>query len=117
MTKVATPTLGIVSLGCAKALVDTERLLSSLAPHFRFSNSYEKADAVLINTCGFIEEAEEESFAVIAEALEKNGKVIVMGCLGARKDKVKARFPEVLAITGPNDMHAVQEVLQQVFPI
>lgn len=116
MTKVATPTLGIVSLGCAKALVDTERLLSSLEPHFRFSNSYEKADAVLINTCGFIEEAEEESFAVIAEALEKNGKVVVMGCLGARKDKVKARFPEVLAITGPNDMHAVQEALRRVFP-
>lgn len=110
------PTLGIVSLGCAKALVDTERLLAALGRNFRFSSSYENADAVLINTCGFIEEAEEESFAVIGEALDQNGQVIVMGCLGARKEKVKSRFPEVLAVVGPDDVAGVLQALRQIFP-
>lgn len=106
------PKVGIVSLGCPKALVDSEQIITQLrAEGYSISPSYNQADLVLINTCGFIEEAIEESLDAIGEALNENGKVIVTGCLGAKGDVVKDHFPNVLAVTGP---HALQEVMQAV---
>ncbi|MGD8594831.1 MAG: 30S ribosomal protein S12 methylthiotransferase RimO [Gammaproteobacteria bacterium] len=106
------PKVGIVSLGCPKALVDSEQIITQLrAEGYTISPSYNQADLVVINTCGFIEEAIEESLDAIGEALNENGKVIVTGCLGAKGDVVKAHYPNVLAVTGP---HALQEVMQAV---
>jgi len=106
------PKVGIVSLGCPKALVDSEHIITQLrAEGYTISPSYEQADLVVINTCGFIEEAIEESLDAIGEAISENGKVIVTGCLGAKGDVVKDTYPNVLAVTGP---HALQEVMQAV---
>ncbi|WP_153109975.1 30S ribosomal protein S12 methylthiotransferase RimO [Propionivibrio limicola] len=106
------PTIGLVSLGCPKALVDSEQILTKLrAEGYILSPSYEGADLVIVNTCGFIDAAVEESLEAIGEALEANGKVIVTGCLGAKQDLVRETHPKVLAITGP---HAADEVLQNV---
>src|SRR5487761_1803889 len=96
------PRIGFVSLGCPKALVDSERILTTLrAEGYEVSPTYEQADLVVVNTCGFIDAAIEESLQTIGEALEHNGKVIVTGCLGARPERIRARHPRVLAITGP----------------
>ncbi len=106
------PKVGIVSLGCPKALVDSEQIITQLrAEGYTISPSYNQADLVIINTCGFIEEAIEESLDAIGEALNENGKVIVTGCLGAKGDIVKENYPNVLAVTGP---HALSEVMQAV---
>ncbi len=106
------PKVGFVSLGCPKALVDSEQILTRLrAEGYLISPSYEGADLVVVNTCGFIDAAVEESLEAIGEALAANGKVIVTGCLGAKGDIVKNTHPKVLAITGP---HAADEVLQHV---
>ena len=106
------PKVGIVSLGCPKALVDSEQIITQLrAEGYTISPSYNQADLVVINTCGFIEEAIEESLDAIGEALNENGKVIVTGCLGAKGDVVRERYPDVLAVTGP---HALQEVMHAV---
>jgi ribosomal protein S12 methylthiotransferase len=108
----AVPTVGFVSLGCPKALVDSERILTQLrAEGYAISPSYDDADLVVVNTCGFIDAAVEESLDAIGEALDKNGRVIVTGCLGARAEVVKAAHPKVLAVTGP---HALDEVMQAV---
>ena len=104
--------MGFVSLGCPKALVDSERILTQLrAEGYLISPSYEDADLVVVNTCGFIDAAVEESLEAIGEALEENGKVIVTGCLGAKGDVVKETHPKVLAVTGP---HATEEVMRAV---
>ncbi|MGH8671278.1 MAG: 30S ribosomal protein S12 methylthiotransferase RimO, partial [Burkholderiales bacterium] len=104
--------IGFVSLGCPKALVDSEQILTRLsAEGYRIVASYREADLVVVNTCGFIDAAVEESLDAIAEALQENGKVIVTGCLGAQGDVVRNTHPNVLAVTGP---HAVQEVMQAV---
>jgi len=106
------PKVGFVSLGCPKALVDSERILSQLrAEGYAISPSYEAADLVVVNTCGFIDSAVEESLEAIGEALAENGKVIVTGCLGAKGDIVRKTHPKVLAVTGP---HAAGEVMQAV---
>ncbi len=106
------PKVGFVSLGCPKALVDSEQILTKLrAEGYLISPSYEGADLVIVNTCGFIDAAVEESLDAIGEALTENGKVIVTGCLGAREGLVRSAHPQVLAITGP---HAADEVLQHV---
>jgi ribosomal protein S12 methylthiotransferase len=106
------PKVGFVSLGCPKALVDSERILSQLrAEGYAISPSYEAADLVVVNTCGFIDSAVEESLDAIGEALAENGKVIVTGCLGAQGDIVRRTHPKVLAVTGP---HAADEVMQAV---
>ncbi len=106
------PKVGFVSLGCPKALVDSEQILTKLrAEGYVISPSYEGADLVVVNTCGFIDAAVEESLEAIGEALEENGKVIVTGCLGAKQELVREAHPKVLAITGP---HAADEVLQHV---
>ena len=107
-----TPNIGFVSLGCPKALVDSEQILTKLrAEGYIISPSYEGADLVVVNTCGFIDSAVEESLEAIGEALAENGKVIVTGCLGVKDDLIRAAHPQVLAITGP---HAADEVLRHV---
>jgi len=110
------PAIGFISLGCPKALVDSERILTQLRVEgYRIVNNYEKADAVVVNTCGFIESAVQESLDAIGEALHENGKVIVTGCLGKRADLIREAYPEVQAISGPQDyasvMHAVHALL------
>ena len=106
------PTIGFISLGCPKALVDSERLLTRFsAEGYAISSTYAGADLVVVNTCGFIDAAVEESLDAIEEALRENGKVIVTGCLGAKGEQVREAHPGVLAITGP---HAEEEVLRQV---
>ncbi len=104
--------VGFVSLGCPKATVDSEHILTQLrAEGYEISPSYEGADLVVVNTCGFIDAAIEESLEAIGEALDENGKVIVTGCLGAKGDIVKQTHPNVLAVTGP---HATDEVMQVI---
>src|SRR3569623_2781471 len=106
------PKVGFVSLGCPKALVDSEQILTQLrAEGYAISPSYEDADLVVVNTCGFIDAAVEESLDPIGEALAENGKVIVTGCLGAKGNIVKETHPRVLAVTGPP---ALQEVMSAV---
>ena len=108
----APPQVGFVSLGCPKALVDSERILTQLrAEGYGVSPSYKGADLVVVNTCGFIDSAVQESLDAIGEALAENGKVIVTGCLGAKGDVVRSAHPSVLAVTGP---HALQEVMAAV---
>ncbi len=106
------PKVGFVSLGCPKATVDSERILTQLrAEGYLISNSYHDADVVVVNTCGFIDSAVEESLDAIGEALKENGKVIVTGCLGAKGEVVREAHPSVLAVTGP---HATEEVMAAV---
>ena len=106
------PKVGFVSLGCPKALVDSERILTQLrAEGYLVSPTYREADLVVVNTCGFIEAAVEESLDAIGEALAENGKVIVTGCLGAKGNIVRQAHPQVLAVTGP---HATDEVMSAV---
>lgn len=111
------PVIGFVSLGCPKATVDSERILTQLKVEgYTFSGSYEDADLVVVNTCGFIEDAVEESLSAIGEALHLNGKVIVTGCLGKNANRVRDRHPDVLAITGPHDYEAVMEAVHKELP-
>ncbi len=108
----ASKKVGFISLGCPKALVDSEQIITRLrAEGYAISPSYEGSDLVVVNTCGFIDDAVEESLEAIGEALNENGKVIVTGCLGAKGDIVANNYPQVLAITGP---HAADEVLEAV---
>ncbi len=109
------PTVGIISLGCPKATVDSERILTQLrAEGYRLTDSYDDADVVIVNTCGFIDSAVEESLEAIGEALEENGRVIVTGCLGAKPEQIERVHPKVLAITGPA---AYEEVVGQVHEV
>jgi ribosomal protein S12 methylthiotransferase len=111
------PKIGFVSLGCPKALVDSERILTQLrAQGYEIVPTYQNANLVVVNTCGFIEDAIEESFDAISEALAENGKVIVTGCLGVKKDMLMARYPELLAITGPQDYEAVMTAVHKHLP-
>jgi ribosomal protein S12 methylthiotransferase len=111
------PRIGFVSLGCPKALVDSERIITRLrAEGYELSASYEGADAVVVNTCGFLNSAKEESLAAIGEALAENGKVIVTGCLGVESDRIRAAHPGVLAITGPHQYEAVVEEVHKAVP-
>jgi ribosomal protein S12 methylthiotransferase len=106
------PKVGFVSLGCPKALVDSENILTRLrAEGYVIAPTYDGADLVVVNTCGFIDAAVEESLDAIGEALAENGKVVVTGCLGAKGDIVRQAHPQVLAVTGP---HATEEVMQAV---
>ncbi len=107
-----TPKIGFISLGCPKATVDSERILTQLrAEGYAIGSSYADADLVIVNTCGFIEAAVDESLEAIGEALSEHGRVIVTGCLGARAELVRETHPEVLAVTGP---HALDEVMTAV---
>jgi ribosomal protein S12 methylthiotransferase len=107
-----TPKVGFVSLGCPKALVDSERILTQLrAEGYAVASDYDSADLVVVNTCGFIDSAIDESLDAIGEALEQNGKVVVTGCLGANPQRILDRHPRVLKVTGP---HAYDDVLAAV---
>lgn len=111
------PTIGFVSLGCPKALVDSERILTRLrAEGYGLSGSYEGADLVVVNTCGFIDSAVTESLDAIGEALAENGRVIVTGCLGAQDGRVLEAYPEVLAVTGPHAYEAVMQAVHDHLP-
>jgi len=109
--------VGFVSLGCAKALVDSERILTKLrAEGYELAPDYVGSDLVIVNTCGFLDSAREESLSAIGEALNENGKVIVTGCLGAEPEVITARFPNVLAITGPAHYEAVMDAVHKALP-
>ncbi len=109
--------VGFVSLGCPKALVDSEQILSRLrAEGYQTSPTYQDADVVVVNTCGFITPAVEESLSAIGEALAENGKVIVTGCLGARPEVIKQAHPQVLEVTGPGELDKVLEAVHRVIP-
>jgi ribosomal protein S12 methylthiotransferase len=114
---VAVPKIGFVSLGCPKALVDSERILTQLrAEGYATAPSYAGADLVIVNTCGFIDAAVEESLGAIGEALAENGKVVVTGCLGAKPEVISEIHPSVLAITGPHDAASVMQAVHAHLP-
>jgi ribosomal protein S12 methylthiotransferase len=111
------PKVGIVSLGCPKALVDSERIITRLrAEGYQIAPDYSGADLVLVNTCGFLDSAREESLDAIGEAIAENGKVIVTGCLGAEPDVIRERHPKVLAITGPQQYESVMSAVHAALP-
>ncbi|WP_341213500.1 30S ribosomal protein S12 methylthiotransferase RimO [uncultured Limimaricola sp.] len=111
------PTIGMVSLGCPKALVDSERILTRLrAEGYAISPDYAGADAVIVNTCGFLDSAKAESLDAIGEALNENGKVIVTGCLGAEPDYITGAHPKVLAVTGPHQYEQVLDAVHGAVP-
>ena len=115
--KPVAPKIGFVSLGCPKALVDSERIITKLrAEGYELSASYQGADAVVVNTCGFLNSAKEESLAAIGEALAENGRVIVTGCLGVEADRIRAAHPGVLAVTGPHQYEAVVAEVHKAVP-
>jgi ribosomal protein S12 methylthiotransferase len=117
------PRVGIVSLGCPKALVDTERILTQLRSEgYQLTPEYKDANVVIVNTCGFLDSAKKESLEAIGEAMDKNGKVIVTGCMGAEPEQIMAAYPKVLAVTGPQQyeqvvsaVHAVAKPLHEPF--
>lgn len=111
------PKIGLVSLGCPKALVDSERIVTRLrAEGYELSPDYAGADAVVVNTCGFLNSAKEESLQAIGEALAENGRVIVTGCLGVEAGRIRDQYPDVLAITGPQAYEAVVEAVHKAVP-
>jgi ribosomal protein S12 methylthiotransferase len=111
------PSIGMVSLGCPKALVDSERILTRLrAEGYGVSPDYAGADAVIVNTCGFLDSAKAESLDAIGEALNENGKVIVTGCLGAEPDYIREHHPKILAVTGPHQYEQVLDAVHDVVP-
>lgn len=113
----AQPTIGMVSLGCPKALVDSERILTRLrAEGYAISPDYKGADAVIVNTCGFLDSAKAESLEAIGEALQENGRVIVTGCLGADPEFITGAHPKVLAVTGPHQYEAVLDAVHAAVP-
>lgn len=111
------PKVGLVSLGCPKALVDSERIVTKLrAEGYAISGSYDAADVVLVNTCGFLDSAKQESLEAIGEAMRENGRVIVTGCMGVEAEKIRDLFPDLLAITGPQQYEAVVEAVHEAAP-
>lgn len=111
------PRIGMVSLGCPKALVDSERILTRLrAEGYAISPNYAGAEAVIVNTCGFLDSAKTESLQAIGEAVAENGQVIVTGCLGAEADMIRATHPEVLAVTGPHQYEQVLDAVHAAVP-
>ena len=114
---ISSPTIGFVSLGCPKNLVDSERILTELRTQgYQVVPTYENADLVIVNTCGFIDSAVQESLEAIGEALDENGKVIVTGCLGAKEDQIRSVHPKVLEISGPHSYEAVLSHVNKYAP-
>lgn len=112
------PKVGMVSLGCPKALVDSERIITQLRSEgYQIAPDYEGADAVIVNTCGFIDSAKQESLDAISEALDENGRVIVTGCMGVNPEDIKAMPSEVLSISGPQDIDSVMSAVRRALPI
>src|SRR5437762_7977022 len=117
MQQSAAPSVSFVSLGCPKALVDSERIITRLrAEGYALSREHRGADLVIVNTCGFLDSAQTESLDAIGEALAENGKVIVTGCMGAEPEKITAQYPNVLAITGPQQYESVLDAVHRAAP-
>ncbi|MCH4871574.1 30S ribosomal protein S12 methylthiotransferase RimO [Pseudomonas sp. TMW22091] len=117
VTKPANPKVGFVSLGCPKALVDSERILTQLRMEgYDVVSTYQDADVVVVNTCGFIDSAKAESLEVIGEAIKENGKVIVTGCMGVEEGAIRNVHPSVLAVTGPQQYEQVVNAVHEVVP-
>src|SRR6476661_4773856 len=113
----AAPKISFVSLGCPKALVDSERIVTRLrAEGYELSRQHQGSDLVIVNTCGFLDSAKAESLAAIGNALKENGKVIVTGCMGAEPESISATYPDVLAITGPQQYETVVEAVHKALP-
>ena len=111
------PRIGMVSLGCPKALVDSERILTRLrAEGYAISPDYSGAEAVIVNTCGFLDSAKAESLEAIGEAIAENGRVIVTGCLGTEAEMIRAAHPAVLAVTGPHQYEQVLDAVHAAVP-
>ncbi len=111
------PRVGLVSLGCPKALVDSERIMTKLrADGYDMSPDYAGADVVLVNTCGFLDSAKEESLEAIGEAIAENGRVVVTGCMGKEAEVIRSRFPDVLAVTGPQQYEEVVAAVHEAAP-
>ena len=111
------PKVGFVSLGCPKALVDSERIITRLRSEgYEIARDYAGADVVVVNTCGFLNSAKQESLEAIGEAMAENGRVVVTGCLGVEKDRILAEHPGVLAVTGPHQYEAVMEAVHDAVP-
>ncbi|MDX2258257.1 MAG: 30S ribosomal protein S12 methylthiotransferase RimO, partial [Hyphomicrobiaceae bacterium] len=111
------PRIGFVSLGCPKALVDSERIITKLrAQGYAIASDYAGADAVVVNTCGFLDSAKAESLEAIGEAIAENGRVIVTGCLGVEEERIRSAHPGVLAVTGPHQYEAVVAAVNEAVP-
>jgi len=117
MDKGAAPKVSFVSLGCPKALVDSERIITRLrAEGYELARRHDGADLVIVNTCGFLDSAKHESLAAIGEAMAENGKVIVTGCMGAEPEQIEAAYPGVLSITGPQQYESVLDAVHRAMP-
>ncbi len=115
--KIKAPKVGMVSLGCPKALVDSERILTKLRSEgYEMSGQYDDADVVIVNTCGFLDSAKEESLSAIGDAMKQNGRVIVTGCMGKNPEEITSRFPNVLAVTGAHQYEQVVEAVHDAVP-
>ena len=111
------PKVSFVSLGCPKALVDSERIITQLRSQgYELTKKHDGADVVIVNTCGFLDSAKAESLDAIGQAMAENGKVIVTGCMGAEPDQIRDRFPNVLAITGPQQYETVVSAVHEAAP-
>lgn len=111
------PSVGFVSLGCPKALVDSERILTQLRTEgYQVVPEYAGADVVVVNTCGFIDSAKQESLDAIGEAIKENGRVIVTGCMGVNESTIRELHPSVLAVTGPHQYEQVIQAVHQAVP-
>ena len=117
MQQAAAPKISFVSLGCPKALVDSERIITRLrAEGYELARKHDGADVVIVNTCGFLDSAKQESLGAIGEAMATNGKVIVTGCMGAEPEQIEAAYPNVLSITGPQQYESVLEAVHRALP-
>jgi ribosomal protein S12 methylthiotransferase len=117
MQQAAAPKISFVSLGCPKALVDSERIITRLrAEGYELARKHDGADVVIVNTCGFLDSAKHESLSAIGEAMAENGKVIVTGCMGAEPEKIAVAYPGVLSITGPQQYESVLEAVHRALP-
>src|SRR6266702_4218151 len=117
MQQAAAPKVSFVSLGCPKALVDSERIITRLrAEGYELARKHDGADIVIVNTCGFLDSAKQESLDAIGEAMAENGKVIVTGCMGAEPEQIEAAYPGVLSITGPQQYESVLDAVHRALP-
>src|SRR3712207_7870603 len=111
------PKVSFVSLGCPKALVDSERIITQLrAQGYELTKKHDGADVVIVNTCGFLDSAKAESLDAIGQAMAENGKVIVTGCMGAEPEQIRDKFPNILAITGPQAYESVVSAVHEAAP-
>ena len=111
------PTIGVVSLGCPKALVDSERIMTQLRSEgYKFTDTHQNADVMIVNTCGFLDSAKEESLAAIGKAMKDNGRVIVTGCMGAEPEQITEKYPNIMAVTGPQQYEDVVNAVHEAVP-